>query len=184
MSTSSGDRSQFFPAIEKKHGGPISVWLERLAELGDAKYPEQIAFLRENHGFSQTHANALVMHHRGSTTSKRFATPAAYFKTVDKTAAATAKKIFATITRDNPDFDLVIAWNQPILRANGQYIFGLSVSKNHITINPFSGTAITKLGKKLDGLGVLKKTFKVPLDWAIDEKLLRELVRIRLAEVA
>ena len=66
MTDASGDRSKFFPAIEKKHGGPISLWLERLAELGDAKYPAKIAYLRQNHGSTQPHANSLVMFARNS----------------------------------------------------------------------------------------------------------------------
>lgn len=184
MTGTSGDRSRFFPAIEQKHGGPISIWFDRLSELGEAKYPEQIAYLRENHGFSQTHANALVMHHRGSTTSKRFSTPDAYFASVDKAGAATAKRIFSAIRKTHPEFELVIAWNQPILRIDGKYVFGLSVSKNHITINPFSANAIADLGDKLAGLDAMKKTFKVPFDWKIDERLLREVVRLRLDEIA
>lgn len=183
MGSSSGERSQYFPAIEKKHGGPISLWLDRLAEMGDAKYPEQIAFLRENHGFSQAHANALVMHHRGSTTSRRFASPDAYFKSVDPTGAATARQIFETIAKDHPEFELVIAWNQPVLRVEGKYIFGLSIAQRHITINPFSATAIVDLGDKLKDLESMKKTFKVPLDWRVDKSLLREIVRLRLAEL-
>jgi uncharacterized protein len=83
MTDASGDRSKFFPAIEKKHGQPVSYFLNELGELTDAKYPEQIAYLRENHGFSQAHANAVVMHFRGSTTSKRFSTPKQYFAQLD-----------------------------------------------------------------------------------------------------
>lgn len=72
MVEKSGDRSTFFPAIEKKYGQPMSYWHGVIAELIDRKYAEQIAFFRENHGFSQAHANALVMYSRGSKTSKRF----------------------------------------------------------------------------------------------------------------
>ena len=68
----SGDRSAYFGAIEKKHGQPMRYWHGVMAELVDEKYAEQIAFLKENHGFSQAHANALVMYSRGSKTSKRF----------------------------------------------------------------------------------------------------------------
>jgi hypothetical protein len=49
----SGDRSAFFPAIEKKYGQPMRYWHGVMAELADEKYAEQIAFLKENHGFSQ-----------------------------------------------------------------------------------------------------------------------------------
>lgn len=109
MPTNDGDRSQFFPAIEKKHGLPVSHWLSELSELGEAKYPEQIAYLRENHGFSQAHANAVVMHFRGSTTSKRFSTPKQYFAQLDPQKKKTTELIFSTIMEKYPKLELVIA---------------------------------------------------------------------------
>lgn len=180
---SSGDRTKHFPAIERKHGGPISLWIDRLTELGDAKYPEQIAYLRETHGFSQAHANALVMYVRGSTTSKRFATPTAFFDTLDPIAARTAQAIFAAITETHPDLELVIAWNQPMLRApDGRYVVGISVAKNHILLNPFSGDVLEQFADRLHEYEVNKRTFKVPLDWTIDERLLCAMADFRLAE--
>ncbi|MFZ4811357.1 MAG: DUF4287 domain-containing protein [Ilumatobacteraceae bacterium] len=178
-----GDRSKFFPAIEKKHGGPISIWLDRLAELGDAKYPEQIAFLRENHGFSQAHANALVMYVRGSPTSKRFKNPDAFFATLDPAAAETAKAIFGTITKTYPDLELVIAWNTPMLRTNGQYVIGLSTTETYFLLNPFSKDVLDAFADELADYQVNKYTFRVPFDWTIDAKLLRGLAKARLAEL-
>ncbi len=157
--------------------------MKQLHQLGDAKYPEQIAFLRENFGFSQAHANALVMYVRGSSTSKRFSTPAEFFKSVDPTAAKTAKAIMAAIMKAYPQLELVVAWNQPILRSDQGYVFGLSVAKNHITINPFSSDALDACASKLATYGLNKKTFTVPLDWKIDAALLKALVKIRLAEL-
>ena len=75
MATDPGDRTRHFAAIERKHGLPASHWLGLLAELGEAKYPEQMALLQEGHGFSRDHANALVMYHRGSPSSRRFTRP-------------------------------------------------------------------------------------------------------------
>jgi uncharacterized protein YdhG (YjbR/CyaY superfamily) len=184
MATNDGDRSKFFPAIEKKHGGPISIWIDRLRELGDAKYPEQIAFLRENHGFSQAHANALVMYVRGSTSSKRFDTPTAYFKTLEPSTAKKIKEIFSSITSTYSDLQLVMAWNQPMLKIGDQYIFGISVSKNHLTIGPFNTDFVETFAKKLEKLESNKKTFKVPLDWKVDGPLMRAIVRDRLAELS
>lgn len=181
----SGDRTKHFPAIERKHGGPISMWIDRLHELGDAKYPEQIAYLRENHGFNQAHANALVMYVRGSTTSKRCATPTAFFATLEPATARTAKAIFAAITDVHPELELVTAWNQPMLRApDGRYVIGLSVAKHHILLNPFSGNVLTRFADELAPYETNKKTFKVPLDWDVDASLLLTLVEARLAEDA
>jgi uncharacterized protein YdhG (YjbR/CyaY superfamily) len=184
MATGDGDRSKFFPAIEKKHGGPISIWIDRLRELGDAKYPEQIAFLRENHGFSQAHANALVMYVRGSTSSKRFDTPAAYFKTLEPSTAKKIKEIFSSITSTYSDLQLVMAWNQPMLKSGDHYILGISVSKNHLTIGPFNTDFVNTFAKKLEKFESNKKTFKVPFDWKVDGVLMRAIVKDRLAELS
>ena len=183
MVTASGDRSEYFPAIEKKHGETIDVWIRRLRDLGDAKYAEQIAFLRENHGFSQAHANALVMHVRGSLSARRFRTPAEYWKSVDPAGAKTGRAIMSAITKKHPDLTLVIAWNQPILRSATGYVLGLSVQSRHITINPFSDVALRKVVSKLRGYEVNKKTFQVPFGWKPDEILLDALVAARRTEL-
>ena len=183
MASADGDRSKFFPAIEKKHGEKITYWINRLKELETTKYPEQIAYLKENHGFSQAHANALVMYVRGSTTSKRFDGPEQFFKKLDPQARKTAKAIFAAITAKHKSLELVMAWNQPMLRTGKDYVFGLSVSKNHLTLNPFSTNALDKNIKKLGKYEVNKKTFIVPLDWKVDAVLLNSLVKARLNEI-
>jgi uncharacterized protein YdhG (YjbR/CyaY superfamily) len=179
-----GDRSKFFPAIEKKHGGPISLWINRVRELGEAKYPEQIAYLRENHGFSQAHANALAMYVRGSASSKRFDSPDEYFKTLDPSVAKKIKEIFSSITKTYTDLELVMAWNQPMLKTDDQYILGVSVSKNHITIGPFNTDFVETFAKKLEKYESNKKTFKVPFDWKVDGALMRAIVKDRLAELS
>lgn len=182
MTQSSGRRSDFFPAIEKKYGKPINFWLKELAPLKGAKYDEQMALLRDTYGFSRTHANALVMHFRGSTTAKRFATAADYFAAQDPKKSATMKKIFAAIRKQHPSLELVVAWNQPMLRIGTFTVFGVSASANHLTINPFSIDALRTCGKKLEGYKLNKYTFTVPIDWKVDAALLNALVKARLSE--
>jgi len=182
MTQSSGRRSDFFPAIEKKYGKPINFWLKELAPLKGTKYDEQMALLRDTHGLSRTHANALVMHFRGSTTSKRFATPADYFAAQDPKKSANMKKIFAAIRKQHPTLELVVAWNQPMLRIGTFTVFGVSASANHLTINPFSIDALRTCEKKLEGYKLNKYTFTVPIDWKVDAALLNALVKARLSE--
>ena len=61
MTTIGKSRDSHFPAIEKKYGEKMSYWFKVMEKIVDRKYPEQIDHLRENYGFSQAHANALVM---------------------------------------------------------------------------------------------------------------------------
>jgi uncharacterized protein len=160
------DRESYFPKIEKRYGQPMKYWFQIMKDLDDLKYPEQVAFLKEEHGFSQAHANALVMYSRGSKSSKRFETLNDYLNEHDAVKKKTIKAIFKAIQSKYPKTELVIAWNQPMLKYNGNYIFGASILKNHILIT---------LENKLKDYKVLKKTVQVPVDWKVDEKLLQSM---------
>lgn len=184
MGTTPGDRSVHFPAIENKHGRPIAYWLAELAALGDAKYPEQIAFLRERHEFSQAHANAVVMYARGSTTTRRHADPEQYFRGLGGDRERTARAIFDAITAEFADLEMVIAWNQPMLKRGKDYVFGLSAATNHLLLGPWGANSVELARPMLNGLEANKKTIKVPIDWHVDAPLLHSLVRARLAELA
>ena len=72
----------------------MSYWFSVMEEIADQKYPEQIGYLRENYSFAQAHANALVMYSRGSKSSRRFATPAEYFKVLEPKHANAVRAIF------------------------------------------------------------------------------------------
>lgn len=176
MPAKSGDRAAYFPAIEKKYGQPITYWFDRLATLTNPKYEDQIALLREGHGFSQAHANAVVMYVRGSTTSKRHDTLDAYLNTLDPQKRATVSAILNAITKRRPKMEVVIAWNQPMCKWNGKYVFGISVSKNHILIAPFNATVINAFADRLVGYKVNKKTIQVPVDWKVNASLVNDLV--------
>ena len=183
MAATNPDRSSFFPAIEKKHGLPMDFWFDQMKQISDLKYAEQIAFLRETHGFSQAHANALVMFTRGSTTAHRHATPTDYFKTIDPQQARTMKGMFKVLRAAYPELKLVISWNQPILRTEKDYVFGASASSKYLLINPFSKSVIDAFTPKLKGYRVLKHTITIPNDWEIDEKLLVAMAKARIKEI-
>ena len=153
-----------------------------MKDLEGAKYPEQIAFLRENHGFSQAHANALVMYSRGSLSAQRFETPTQFYQSIAKDQAKTMRTIFKAITTKYPKAELVIAWNQPMMKIDGHYVFGASASSKHISISPWSADVIAAFAHKMEDLVVKKKTIGVPNDWDVDTKLILAMVKARLAE--
>lgn len=180
MTAQSGDRSAHFPAIEKKYGKPMKHWFTQLSKMDDAKYADQIALLRENYGFSQAHANAVVMHHRGSTTSRRHSSVDELLASLPSEQRKIINEIFTTILKKFPHLELVVAWNQPMLKHGKDYVIGLSASKNHITIGPWGDDVMTVFADKLTGLKTNKKTFQVPLHWKVDVSLMHQIVRYRL----
>lgn len=183
MPTKDPRREAHFPAIEKRYGEPMKHWFAVMKTVAGKRYPEQIAHLRENYGFSQAHANALVMFSRGSTTTQRHATPTAYFKSIDAQQARTLRAIFKVIRAKFPDLEFVIAWNQPMLRKGTEYVIGASATSKYLLINPFSKAVIEAFTPRLKGYRVLKHTVTIPNDWEIDEKLLVAMAKARLKEI-
>ena len=183
MTVTDGSREKHFPAIEKKYGEKMSYWFKVMKELDGEKYPAQIAHLRENYGFSQAHANALVMYSRGSESSKRFETPAQYYKTVTPAHAKTMKAIFKAIQSKYPKLELVIAWNQPMLKLDKNYLFGCSAATHHILIAPWNQDVLKKYTPKFKDYKVNKKTIALPNDWEVDAKLLQSMMKDSLADL-
>lgn len=176
------DREAFFPKIEKKHGQPMKYWFGVMKDIADRKYPEQIAFLKEEHGFSQQHANALVMYSRGSKSAKRVNSLTDFLKDSDAAQKKTVKAIYKAIQSKNPKLELAFAWNKPMLKSGDKYIFGVAVAKNHILLAPFDAKILNKLKPKLKEYKVLKKTVQVPNDWKVDSALLNEMIKLSLSK--
>jgi uncharacterized protein YdhG (YjbR/CyaY superfamily) len=191
---SDGDRTRHWPAIEARYGRPVSDWLDLLAERPGARYPEQVALLREDHGFSQAHANAVVMYARGSTTSKRFTTLDGYLADADATGATTVRAILEGFVARHQGTSITLAWNHPFLtldataqRPKDRHLFSVSVLRGHLLAAPWSVEVLdafrTRLADEL-GLTVNRKTFRLPLDWEVDEALLDAMVAAELALAA
>ena len=67
-----------------------------------------------------------------------------------------------------------------MLKSGTNYVFGVSVAKNHILIAPFNAKVLTSMGKELEGYKVNKKTVQVPVDWKVDEKVLLKMISLNL----
>ncbi|NCY11269.1 MAG: DUF4287 domain-containing protein, partial [Actinobacteria bacterium] len=154
MTTDKGDRAAYFPKIEAKYGQPMRYWHSVMKDIVDLKYPQQIAYLKEEHGFSQAHANALVMYSRGSKSSRRFDNLDGYLKNQDEIKSKTIRKIFKVIQIKYPKLELVIAWNQPMLKCKSEYLFGASILKNHILIAPWNPKVLSAMKADLQGYKV------------------------------
>ena len=161
----------------------MSYWFKVMEKIKDRKYPEQISHLRENYGFSQAHANALVMYSRGSESSRRFNTPTEFYKSIPAPQAKTIKAIFKAITSKYPQLELVIAWNQPMVKLDKHYIFGASASTKHVLIAPWDQDVLKQFAPKFKEGNALKKTIQLPIDWEVDAKLLQAMIKASLANL-
>ena len=158
----------------------MSYWFEQLKKISDKKYPEQMAFLIENHGMSRNHANAVVMYSRGSKSAQRYNTLNDYLKTLDKSQIKTMKAIFAVVKNKYSKIEIVISWNYPFVKYQNEYIFGISASKNHLLLGPWNPKTITHFKKEFKNLKTNKKTVQLPNDWIIDKKLILDIFKFNL----
>lgn len=81
-----------------------------------------------------------------------------------------------------PKLELVIAWNQPMLKDGAKYVFGVSTTKNYLLIAPWSTDVLDEFRPRLTDYKVNKKTIQVPSDWKVDAKLLQQMVKAVIAE--
>jgi uncharacterized protein YdhG (YjbR/CyaY superfamily) len=161
---------------------PVSHWLDLIAERGEARYPDLIDFLREEHGLSRTHANALVMHARGSTTSQQFRSLEDYLEGKDRVGASTVRSMFDGLVARHPGTRVTLAWNQPFLTLEQRRLFSVGVMARHLIAAPWSVEVLDAFRATLEerGLTVNRKTFRLPLAWTIDEPLLDAIVAAEL----
>lgn len=113
----------------------------------------------------------------------RFASVDDYLASQDPVKAATLRSIMEFILARFPELESKISWNVPTIHRNGKYIIGVCAYKNHLTFSAFSPQVIEDFQARLGNHVVMKNCFQLPVDWKVDEGLVSDLVRARLAEL-
>jgi uncharacterized protein YdhG (YjbR/CyaY superfamily) len=93
------------------------------------------------------------------------------------------KAIFKAIQSKYPQLELVVAWNQPMLKLDKHYLFGCSAATNHILIAPWDQDVLKKYTPKFKDYKVNKKTIALPNDWEVDVKLLQAMAKDSIAAI-
>ena len=115
--------------------------------------------------------------------SPRFNSVEDYLASVDRTKARTLRSVMDLILTQFPELKSKISWNVPTIHRNGKYVVGICAYKHHLTFSPWSPRVIKDFKVRLGKFVVFKNCFQIPVDWKIDKKLVKDLVRARLAEL-
>jgi uncharacterized protein YdhG (YjbR/CyaY superfamily) len=115
--------------------------------------------------------------------SPRFNSVDEYMASVDPTKARTLRSVIDLILTKFPELESKMSWNVPHIHRNGKYVVGLAAYKRHLTFSPWSPRVIEDFKVRLAKFVVFKNCFQIPVDWKIDRKLVKDLVRARLAEL-
>jgi uncharacterized protein YdhG (YjbR/CyaY superfamily) len=126
---------------------------------------------------------------RKETKSPRFNSVEEYLASLESepdghsTKATTLRSVIDLILAEFPELESKISWNVPTIHRNGKYVVGLAAYKNHLTLAPWSPRVIEDFKTRLGKFVVKANCFQIPVDWKIDKKLVKDLVRARLAEL-
>jgi len=115
--------------------------------------------------------------------SPRFNSVEDYLTSLDPTKEKTIRSVIDLILGQFPELQSKISWNVPTIHRNGKYVAGIAAYKRHLTFSPWSPRVIADFKVRLRKFVVFKNCFQIPVDWKIDKKLVKELVRARIAEL-
>ena len=101
----------------------------------------------------------------------------------DPTKERTLRSVIDLILTQFPELESKISWNVPTIHRNGKYVVGVCACKHDLTFSPWSPRVIEDFKVRLGKFVVFKNCFQIPVDWKIDRKLVKDLVRARLAEL-
>jgi uncharacterized protein YdhG (YjbR/CyaY superfamily) len=113
----------------------------------------------------------------------RFNSVADYLTAQDSDKERTLRSVIDLILTEFPELEAKISWNVPTIHRNGKYVFGLAAYKNHLTLAPWSPRIIKEFKARLGKFVLWNNCFQIPVDWKIDRKLVKDLIRARLAEL-
>lgn len=115
--------------------------------------------------------------------SPKFNSVEEYLASVDPAKEKTLRSVIDLILTQFPELESKLSWNVPAIHRNGKYVAGVCAYTRHLTFSAWSPRIIEDFKARLGKFVVMKNCFQIPVDWEIDRKLVKDLVRARLAEL-
>jgi uncharacterized protein YdhG (YjbR/CyaY superfamily) len=106
-----------------------------------------------------------------------------YLATVPDTQRAELERIRQFVRRTVPDAEEATSYGMPAFKYKKRPLLGFKVSKNHLSVFPFSPEAVDAARAALVGFDLSKGTVRFTPETPIPEKALEQLLRHRLREI-
>jgi uncharacterized protein YdhG (YjbR/CyaY superfamily) len=107
-----------------------------------------------------------------------------YLTTVEPTKRKALERIRTLAKQIVPGAEEAISYGMPALKYHGKPFLGFDAHKQHIGIYPYSGQVIETLKDQLHDYGFSKGAIRVPLNHPISEELLKQIIHLRLKQIA
>lgn len=106
-----------------------------------------------------------------------------YLASVSAPQKAELERIRRLVRRTVPDAEEATSYGMPAFKYKKRPLLGFQVSKNHLSVFPFSPEAINAARDALAGFDLAKGTVRFTLDKPIPQSALEQLLRHRLLEI-
>jgi uncharacterized protein YdhG (YjbR/CyaY superfamily) len=106
-----------------------------------------------------------------------------YLATVPNPQRAELERIRQVVRRTVPDAEEATSYGMPAFKYKKRPLLGFRVSKNHLSVFPFSPQAVDAARGALAGFDLSKGTVRFTPETPIPETALEQLLRHRLREI-
>ncbi len=107
-----------------------------------------------------------------------------YLATIEPSKRIELERIRVLALQIVPEAEEAIVYGMPTLKYHGKPFLGFNAHKQHIGIYPYSGEVVEMLKDRLQGYGFTKGAIRVPLDQPISEEMLKQIIQLRLEQIA
>ena len=89
------------------------------------------------------------------------------------------RRLVEFVAKNNPELELLLAWNQPMFKSGKTYLIGFMPTKKHINLLTITDDAVTHFAKELEGYRHGTRSISLPFDWEIDSDLIAKLIEFQ-----
>jgi uncharacterized protein YdhG (YjbR/CyaY superfamily) len=107
-----------------------------------------------------------------------------YLARLDAGPRAALERVRAAVRAAAPAAEECFSYGMPAFRLGGALIAGFAAGARHCAFYPMSGSTVASLGDELAGYETSKGAVRFAADRGLPARLVRKLVKTRLAEVA
>jgi uncharacterized protein YdhG (YjbR/CyaY superfamily) len=113
----------------------------------------------------------------------KFASVEDFLNSLPSPKQETLRAVLDSVLTQFPEAEFKLAWNVPHAQIQGKYVIGVNAFKNYLVVAPWSETLVQDFAERLKDYETTQRLIRVPVDWKVDDELIRDIVNARLSEL-
>jgi uncharacterized protein YdhG (YjbR/CyaY superfamily) len=106
-----------------------------------------------------------------------------YLASLEEPQRGALERVRDIAQRVAPDATQGTSYGMPALRVAGKPLLGFHVSKQHLSLHPFSPAIVEAVAEELAGFSLSKGTIRFTPETPVPEQVIERVIRLRVAEI-